>query len=150
MSSTTLSPEAQDASPISTNIPSNSKPHKVLACVQCSRRKVKCDRHFPCENCTKAGVSCVPSSANPRQRRRRFAERELLERLRHYESLLRRHNIDFAALHPDSSSNTDGKRNADADTVRRESTRSTADPDEAVLEQSRIKPLPLYEPTTLL
>ncbi|MCJ1399895.1 hypothetical protein MMC11_003098 [Xylographa trunciseda] len=38
-----------------------------------------------------------------RQRRRRFPERELLDRLRHYESLLRRSNIKFEPLHKDYS-----------------------------------------------
>jgi hypothetical protein len=35
----------------------------------------------------------------PRQRRRRFPERELLERIRHYEGLLRQHNMKFEPLH---------------------------------------------------
>jgi len=42
----------------------------------------------------------VPASLTPRQRRRRFPERELLERLRHYENLLRQNNINFKPLHP--------------------------------------------------
>lgn len=37
----------------------------------------------------------------PRQRRRRFAERDLLDKLRHYEGLLREHNISFEPLHKD-------------------------------------------------
>lgn len=77
------------------------KPQRVLACVLCQQRKVKCDRTFPCANCTRVGVQCVPANTlGPRQRRRRFPERELLERLRHYEDLLRRHSIDFEPLHP--------------------------------------------------
>lgn len=66
----------------------------------CQQRKVKCDRKFPCANCARARVQCMPAS--PIQRRRRFPERELLERLRHYEGLLRQHNIKFNPLHGDT------------------------------------------------
>jgi len=79
---------------------------RVLACVLCQQRKVKCDRKTPCNNCTKAGVQCVSAALVPRQRRRRFPERELLDRLRHYEELLRQNNIPFEPLHPDTSNNT--------------------------------------------
>ena len=76
------------------------KPQRVLSCLQCQQRKVKCSRKFPCENCEKAGTQCVSAAIQtPRQRRRRFPERELLERLRHYESLLRQNDIKFEPLH---------------------------------------------------
>ena len=80
---------------------SSSRP-RVLACVLCQQRKVKCDRKFPCANCVRACANCVPASLNVRQRRRRFPERLLLERLRHYESLLHQNNIQFEPLHPPS------------------------------------------------
>ncbi|ORY09564.1 hypothetical protein BCR34DRAFT_625638 [Clohesyomyces aquaticus] len=74
---------------------------RVLACVLCSQRKVKCDRKFPCANCLRQGTTCVPASAlAPRPRRRRFPEKEMLDRIRHYEGLLRQNNIDFEPLHP--------------------------------------------------
>lgn len=74
---------------------------RVLACVLCQKRKVKCDRRFPCANCLRVGVQCVPAIAlTTRQRRRRFPERELLERLQDYEKLLRQNDIDFEPLHP--------------------------------------------------
>lgn len=76
---------------------------RVLACVLCQQRKVKCDRKFPCANCMKAGVQCISAALAPRQRRRRFPERELLDRLRHYEEMLRRNKISFEPLHPSSS-----------------------------------------------
>ncbi|OQE14860.1 hypothetical protein PENFLA_c035G10435 [Penicillium flavigenum] len=72
------------------------KARRVLACVLCQQRKIKCDRTFPCANCVRAGEQCKQAI---RQRRRRFPERELLVRLRHYESLLRKHNIKFDPLH---------------------------------------------------
>ncbi|KAH6060493.1 hypothetical protein HBI67_136720 [Parastagonospora nodorum] len=74
---------------------------RVLACVLCQSRKVKCDRKFPCANCAKAGVQCVSAPNAPRPRRKRFAERDLLDRLRHYEDLLRKNDVQFEPLHPD-------------------------------------------------
>ncbi|RMZ84094.1 hypothetical protein DV737_g1359, partial [Chaetothyriales sp. CBS 132003] len=43
---------------------------------------------------------CVQATLQPRQRRRKFTERALLDRIRHYEDLLRKHNIDFKPLGP--------------------------------------------------
>lgn len=57
--------------------------------------------------------------AHPRGRRkRRFPERELLERLRKYEDLLRQNNIKFEPLHKDpaaekQSPNTQGGNESD-------------------------------------
>ncbi|KXL44297.1 hypothetical protein M433DRAFT_109311 [Acidomyces richmondensis BFW] len=78
------------------------QPHRILSCVACQKRKVKCDRKFPCANCVKAGIHCVQVEA-PRQRRRRFPERDLLERVRYYESLLQQHHIKFEPLHKNYS-----------------------------------------------
>lgn len=83
-----------------------SKSRRILACVLCQQRKVKCDRQFPCNNCVRAGAQCIV--AGTRERRRRFPERELLERLRRYEGLLRRNNIQFEPLHPDPSATASG------------------------------------------
>ncbi|KAF7554451.1 hypothetical protein G7Z17_g2915 [Cylindrodendrum hubeiense] len=74
---------------------------RVLACVLCHQRKVKCERKFPCSNCVRSGAQCVPTTVIPRQRRRRFPERVLLERLRKYEDLLRQNNVSFEPLHKD-------------------------------------------------
>lgn len=76
------------------------KGQRVLACQLCQQRKVKCNRMFPCANCVRAGARCVPATLVPRQRRRRFPERDLLARIRHYEALLQQHNIEFEPLHP--------------------------------------------------
>ena len=140
------------------------KPQRVLACVLCQQRKVKCEyvflalpislfgsswefrdlswdflpgrlvsrltnpppkyarltskslfsRKFPCANCTRSHAQCVPAATLVfRQRRRRFPERELLDRLRHYESLLRDNNIRFQPLHQDYS--TTEKRSLNMD-----------------------------------
>ncbi|KIW88149.1 uncharacterized protein Z519_11260 [Cladophialophora bantiana CBS 173.52] len=80
-----------------------SQPQRVLACVLCQQRKVKCDRVFPCANCVRSRAQCVPGSLAKRQRRRRLPERELLERLRKYEDLLRQNNVAFEPLHGDST-----------------------------------------------
>lgn len=71
---------------------------RVLACIECAARKVKCDRNFPCANCIKASKRCVPSTLTPRKRRRKVAERDLVDRLHQYEGLLRQHSIDFEPL----------------------------------------------------
>jgi hypothetical protein len=78
-----------------------SKPQRVLACVLCQQRKVKCDRKYPCATCIKSRTQCVPATPVSRRRRRRFPERELLERLRKYEDLLRQNNIKFEPLRKD-------------------------------------------------
>ncbi len=74
------------------------QPQRVLACIMCQQRKVKCNRAFPCSNCLRLGVNCVPATLNPRRRRRRFPERELLDRLHKYEALLQKHNVHFQSL----------------------------------------------------
>lgn len=71
---------------------------KVLACMLCQRRKVKCDRQVPCQNCSKAGEECIPTTL-ARLRRRRLPERDLLEHIRRCETLLRDHGINFQPLH---------------------------------------------------
>lgn len=79
------------------------KSQRVLACVLCQQRKVKCDRKFPCTSCIKSRAQCTPAAPIPRRRKRRFPERELLERLRKYEDLLRQNNIEFEPLHGEST-----------------------------------------------
>lgn len=82
----------------------STKPQRVLACVLCQQRKIKCDRTFPCINCTRSHSHCVPAATLPsRQRRRRFPERDLLNRIHLYEGLLRDNNIQFESLHKDHS-----------------------------------------------
>jgi hypothetical protein len=74
------------------------KGQRVLACTLCSQRKVRCDRKFPCANCIKSRAQCIPMTMTGRPRKRRFAERELLDRLRRYEDLLRQNNVSFEPL----------------------------------------------------
>ncbi|PHH62631.1 hypothetical protein CDD81_6865 [Ophiocordyceps australis] len=68
-------------------------PHKhvrVLACVLCQQRKIKCDRSFPCANCLKANVTCTPSTPAPARKRRR-PNQDLQERLARCEELLKQY-----------------------------------------------------------
>ncbi|KAK4230397.1 activator of stress genes 1 [Podospora fimiseda] len=64
------------------------KPPRILACVLCQHRKIKCDRNFPCANCTKANVKCTPSTPAPARKRRR-PNQDLQERLARCEELLK-------------------------------------------------------------
>lgn len=95
-------PDLSPAAPLPPSQPS--KPRRVLACVLCQDRKVKCDRKIPCAHCIKSRVQCIPATLAPRRRRPKFPERELLERLRRYEDLLRENNIRFEPLYKDSAS----------------------------------------------
>ncbi|GJN85276.1 hypothetical protein PLIIFM63780_008840 [Purpureocillium lilacinum] len=68
-------------------------PHRharVLACVLCQHRKIKCDRNFPCANCVKANVTCTPSTPAPARKRRR-PNQDLQERLARCEELLKQY-----------------------------------------------------------
>jgi len=103
---------------------SPSRPQRVLACILCQQRKVKCDRRFPCANCIKFRVQCVPATA-PRRRRQRFPEREFLDRIREYEDLLRRNGIKFKPLHGDGDV---GKESESPNTGNYSSEREQSDP----------------------
>ena len=120
-----------DANPIS--LPSRPRPTssamrapRVLACVQCQHRKIKCNRESPCSHCTKSGVQCVPADLVPKQRRRRFPERSLLDRLRHYENLLKQNNIDFDPLHPGAEFKNETPSTADEEAGALDSTEAAA------------------------
>ncbi|KAI1115777.1 fungal-specific transcription factor domain-containing protein [Nemania sp. NC0429] len=63
------------------------KTPRILACVLCQSRKIKCDRHSPCSNCVKANVSCTPSTPAP-PRKRRKPNQDLQQRLARCEELL--------------------------------------------------------------
>ncbi|CAK7232103.1 hypothetical protein SCUCBS95973_008149 [Sporothrix curviconia] len=100
-------PRASSATP-SLSAATTGEP-RVLACVMCQQRKVKCNRKFPCNNCIRLGVNCVPATLNPRRRRRRFPERELLDRVRHYETLLRQNKVRFESLFETIDPETGGR-----------------------------------------
>lgn len=118
---------SEQSSPITSPPSSQSrKPQRVLACVLCQQRKIKCNRKFPCANCIRSKASCVPATLNPRRRKRRFPERELLDRLSKYEDLLRQNNVKFEPLHQDpvgedTSPNIDDTGHSDEEVVKQPS-----------------------------
>ncbi|XWX01624.1 hypothetical protein V2A60_009652 [Cordyceps javanica] len=78
------------------------KSPRVLACVLCQHRKIKCDRNTPCSNCLKAGVTCTPSTPAPARKRRR-PNQDLQERLARCEELLKQYAT--AGSPPSTTSN---------------------------------------------
>ncbi|KAL2016646.1 hypothetical protein VTK56DRAFT_3226 [Thermocarpiscus australiensis] len=69
------------------------------SCVLCQQRKVRCDKQKPCGNCIKAQVECrVVPPQPPRRRKKKPHERDLIERLRKYESLLSQHGVSFEPI----------------------------------------------------
>jgi hypothetical protein len=115
-----ISPDKPSSQPL--------KSQRVLACVLCQQRKVKCDRKFPCANCIKFRAQCVPATLAQRRRRRRPPERELLERLRKYEDMLRQNNIVFEPLNKDSAREKESV-NADSDHDSNDEHMETGEPD---------------------
>ncbi len=111
---TTVEGSREQSMPAKSPVASITKSQRVLACVQCQQRKVKCDRKSPCANCVKSRTPCVSNATlPPRQRRRRFPERELLDRLRRYESLLRQNSIEFEPFQRESLNTEKESRSAD-------------------------------------
>lgn len=127
------------------------KQPRVLACLLCQQRKVKCDRKFPCANCTRSHAHCVPAATQTlRQRRRRFPERELLDRLRHYESLLRQSDIRFEPLHKDHSTTGEipgdaGSENRGHDSKEDEPPVTALSADQASSPSTKVKSEIVYE-----
>lgn len=69
------------------------------SCVLCQQRKVRCDKQKPCANCLKAQVECrVVPPQPPRRRKKKPHERDLIDRLRKYESLLSQHGVNFEPI----------------------------------------------------
>ncbi|KAH8664116.1 fungal-specific transcription factor domain-containing protein [Xylariales sp. PMI_506] len=74
------------------------KTPRILACVLCQHRKIKCDRNIPCSNCIKANVTCTPSTPAPARKRRR-PNQDLQQRLARCEELLQ----EYATAKPPSA-----------------------------------------------
>ncbi|KAI6364520.1 hypothetical protein MCOR25_005651 [Pyricularia grisea] len=74
------------------------------SCVLCQKRKVRCDKTKPCSNCVKAGVECHVEPPLPPNRARgakKTLQRDLINRLKRYESLLAQHGVAFDAMSKD-------------------------------------------------
>jgi len=57
----------------------------ITSCLECRRRKLKCDKKFPCDHCHKAGRECVflapPRDPNAQNRLNQLKDRvELIEK----------------------------------------------------------------------
>ncbi|KAF4977072.1 hypothetical protein FZEAL_6350 [Fusarium zealandicum] len=87
--------------------PHGLQPHDLSAlkltrgtsCVLCQQRKVRCDKNKPCANCVKANVECrVIPPQPPRRRKKRLQEKDLIDRLKRYESLLAEHGVKVDAI----------------------------------------------------
>jgi hypothetical protein len=72
-------------------------PLPIWNCTTCRRRKVRCDRRYPCSQCQKSGINCVfPNSGRLPTRRNssnvssssKEKQTELLIRLRRLESII--------------------------------------------------------------
>lgn len=62
-----------------------------LACQACQRKKIRCDRTFPCGQCTRSNLTCAPSSRKPRTRQhagKRAVDSELRNRISKLENLV--------------------------------------------------------------
>ncbi|KAF7552677.1 hypothetical protein G7Z17_g4171 [Cylindrodendrum hubeiense] len=53
------------ASPMSADAPVNPRSPRILSCVLCQQRKIKCDKGAPCSNCDKVNAICTPSTPAP-------------------------------------------------------------------------------------
>ncbi|GIZ39326.1 hypothetical protein CKM354_000271300 [Cercospora kikuchii] len=77
-----------ESSPASTHASDGA--HIKLACQACQKKKIKCDRHFPCGQCSRSSLACVPSQRKPRTRHagKRAVDSELRSRISKLESLV--------------------------------------------------------------
>jgi len=64
--------------------------HIRLACQACQRKKIKCDRNFPCGQCGRSNLQCTPSTRKPRARHagKRAIDSELRNRITKLETLV--------------------------------------------------------------
>ncbi|KAK3898374.1 hypothetical protein C8A05DRAFT_19031 [Staphylotrichum tortipilum] len=84
------------------------------SCVLCQQRKVRCDKQKPCANCVKAQVECrVVPPQPPRRRKKKPHERDLIDRLRRYETLMSQHGVAFEPIAYDLKGGKDGDDVAD-------------------------------------
>ncbi|KAK1545891.1 hypothetical protein CPAR01_03393 [Colletotrichum paranaense] len=60
---------------------------RLIACVACQKRKVKCSRVFPCANCIRSSSQCIPGTPAPPRGRKPYNQ-ALKARLARCEQLL--------------------------------------------------------------
>ena len=83
----------------------------------CRKRKVKCDKTHPCSNCNRAHIECVfPSPGRAPRKARKLAEgrdKELLERLRRLEGVVKGMGVEVSATEKEGSKDTDSQSGAE-------------------------------------
>ena len=67
----------------------SSPPLNPRSCVTCRRRKVRCNKQYPCSNCAKAKVPCIfPAPERAKRRPRKPPDSEMMARLRRLEGVI--------------------------------------------------------------
>lgn len=106
--------DSSASSPHTTNghAPTSSAPSKLhvdahgrtlnpRSCVTCRKRKVKCDKTHPCNNCNRAHIECVfPAPGRAPRKARKAGEgrdKELLDRLRRLEGVVKGLGVEVPA-----------------------------------------------------
>ncbi|KAK1997107.1 fungal-specific transcription factor domain-containing protein [Colletotrichum falcatum] len=88
-------PQARDRPPaVVSQIPTGAEQQQQQqgrqpACVECRRRKIKCDRKYPCLSCITLGHECLQPPPGPARKPRRRNHHELYDKIARVESLLR-------------------------------------------------------------
>ncbi|KAK2034162.1 fungal-specific transcription factor domain-containing protein [Colletotrichum zoysiae] len=90
-----VTPEARDPPSavnhaIGAGGPSEKRQERRPACVECRRRKIKCDRNYPCVSCIALDRECRQPPPGPARRPRRRNHHELYDKIARMESLLER------------------------------------------------------------
>ncbi|KAJ5491346.1 hypothetical protein N7539_002913 [Penicillium diatomitis] len=87
-----IAPTPVQADPLKCNETKSGKPAMSYSCQTCARRKVKCDKIGPvCSRCRKGGYPCSFEAPQPKPRKRKLDE--VLEKMAHYECLLKEHGL---------------------------------------------------------
>ncbi|OHE92507.1 fungal specific transcription factor domain-containing protein [Colletotrichum orchidophilum] len=86
----TFLPGASGASGPDSMSPDSDQPssaRRLIACIACSKRKIKCSRVFPCANCIRTSTECIPGTPAPPRGRKPYNQ-ALKSRLARCEQLL--------------------------------------------------------------
>lgn len=88
----------------------DSHPTGRLACQACQRKKIKCDRTYPCGQCTRSGLTCAASTRKQRARHagKRGVDSELKNRISKLESLVESLSGDIGTAASSTGSETHG------------------------------------------
>lgn len=83
------------------------------SCVTCRKRKVKCDKVHPCNNCTRNHIECVfPAPGRAPRKVRKVADgrdKELLERLRRLEGVVKGMGVEVPGEEKEYSKDPDSR-----------------------------------------